>query len=53
MLELRNCLGVELPLSEEEEGLEKWRQTLSRLCEDKDPDVRLVIIFFVWKELAI
>ena len=42
LLELRNCLGAESPISEEEEGLERWRLTLSRLCDDKDPDVSQV-----------
>lgn len=49
LIELRNCLGMELPISEEEEGLERWRQALSRLCEDKDPDVSQVIKNFLEK----
>jgi hypothetical protein len=49
LLELRNCLGGDAPSSEPDEGLEKWRLTLARLCDDKDPDVSQVFFFIFFK----
>jgi hypothetical protein len=49
LLELRNCLGGDAPSSEPDEGLEKWKLTLARLCDDKDPDVSQVFFLFFLK----